>query len=243
MGAVLHGDALQLLQSVADESVALVATDPPFNIGFKYGKHYDDNKPSTIYNAWTASWLAACYRILKPNGAIYVCQGDAYAAETKLALEEAGFYFRNWIIWYYRFGENQQQKFSRCHTHILYFTKSSRDFTFNADNIRQPSLRQTKYNDKRAKAGGKVPDDVWEFPRVCGTFKERAGYTTQMPEALMERIILASSNPGDVVVDPFGGTGTSAAVAARLKRDYWTCDVSLNCVSQMRRRIRDAATN
>jgi site-specific DNA-methyltransferase (adenine-specific) len=98
---------------------------------------------------------------------------------------------------------------------------------WNADAIRVPSARQEKYNDKRANPKGRVPDDVWEFPRVCGTFKERRPWCpNQHPEALIERIILLSTKPGDLVLDFFGGTGTVHRVCKRLDRNSITTEIS-----------------
>lgn len=202
--------------------------DPPFNIGIKYDK-YKDSLSYDEYYKWSKDWIKETYRVLKKDGSIYIAIGDEFAAEINIILKCTGFYFRNWIIWYYTFGQNQRKKFNRAHAHILYFTKNKEKFKFNGDAIRIPSARQLVYNDRRANPQGKVPDDVWEFSRVCGTFKERLGeHPCQMPEALLERIIKVSSNVNDIVLDPFGGTGTTAAVAKRLKRQYVTIEISEN---------------
>ncbi|HEO64406.1 MAG TPA: site-specific DNA-methyltransferase, partial [Spirochaetes bacterium] len=149
--------------------------------------------------------------------------------EINILLKQTGFHFRNWIIWYYTFGQNQRKKFNRSHTHIFYFTKDKDkdNFVFNSDNIRVPSARQLVYHDKRAHPKGKVPDDVWQYSRVCGTFKERLGnHPCQMPQNLLERIVQTSSNVGDLVLDPFGGTGTTAKVAQSLNRKYISIEKS-----------------
>lgn len=239
---VLHGSCLDILPLVSSGSVELVATDPPFNIGLKYDL-YEDKKGYNEYQDWCRKWIAECVRILAPNGSIYVCIGDEYAAEVNIIMKQAGLIQRNWCLWYYTFGENQRKKFNRCHTHILYFSKSSTDLIWNGDSVKVPSARQLKYNDKRAKAGGKIPDDVWQISRVCGTFKERikradgSAHPCQMPESIMERMILASSNVASTVVDPFCGTGTTAAVAKRLGRRYLTMDVSDEYCSVARERL------
>lgn len=223
---VYLGDCIKIMREFPPNSVDLVFADPPFNIGIKYDK-YNDNLSYDEYYEWSENWIKETYRLLKKDGSIYVAIGDEFAAEINIILKRTGFYFRNWIIWYYTFGQNQRKKFNRAHTHILYFTKDKKRFKFNADAIRIPSARQLVYNDKRANPKGKIPDDVWEFSRVCGTFKERLGeHPCQMPEALLERIIKASSNHNDIVLDPFGGTGTTAAVAKRLKRQYITIEIS-----------------
>lgn len=232
---IWHADCLDGLLQLDDESFDLIATDPPFNIGLGYDL-YHDKRPYDEYVDWCCQWIKECVRILKPDGSMYVCIGDEFAAEMSLLLKSAGLHYRNWLIWYYTFGENQSKKFNRCHTHIHYFTKSEKAFKFRPDAIKVPSARQLKYNDKRAKDGGKLPDDVWQMSRVCGTFKERiigadgSAHPCQMPESVMERIIMASSDAGDWVLDPFCGTGTTAAVAHRLGRQFITMDVSASYV-------------
>lgn len=214
------------MNGIQEESVDLIFADPPFNIGLKYDV-YKDNKSYDEYYKWSEEWISSCYRILKKTGSIYIAIGDEFAAELNIILKRKGFNFRNWIVWYYTFGQNQRKKFNRSHTHILYFTKSVDKFYFDDNQIRIPSARQLLYNDKRANPVGKIPDDVWEFSRVCGTFKERIGeHPCQMPEKLLERIIKTSSKENDIVLDPFGGTGTTAAVAKKLKRNFITMDIS-----------------
>ena len=226
LNKIYLGDCIKTMQDFPNDSIDLVFADPPFNIGLKYDI-YNDKKSYNEYFEWSEKWIGEAFRLLKSTGSIYIAIGDEFAAEINIILKKIGFNFRNWIIWYYTFGQNQRKKFNRAHTHILYFTKDNENFTFNIDNVRVPSARQLVYNDKRAHPKGKSPDDVWEFSRVCGTFKERIGnHPCQMPEILLERIILASSNENDIVLDPFGGTGTTSAVAKKLKRNYITMDIS-----------------
>lgn len=225
---VYLGDCVKTMREFPQNSVDLIFADPPFNIGIKYDK-YNDSLSYDEYYKWSEDWIKETCRVLKKDGSIYIAIGDEFAAEINVILKRTGFYFRNWVIWYYTFGQNQRKKFNRAHAHILYFTKNKEKFKFNGDAIRIPSARQLVYNDRRANPQGKVPDDVWEFSRVCGTFKERLGkHPCQMPEALLERIIKVSSNVNDIVLDPFGGTGTTAAVAKRLKRQYVTIEISEN---------------
>ncbi|MBP7796180.1 MAG: hypothetical protein KA059_05335 [Elusimicrobiales bacterium] len=220
------GDCIEIMKTLPDKSVDLIFADPPFNIGIKYDV-YNDNIPYEDYYNWSKSWIKEAYRLLKNNGTIYVAIGDEFSAEINIILKKIGFYFRNWIIWYYTFGQSQRKKFNRAHTHILYFTKDKERFIFNDKDIRVPSARQLIYKDKRANPLGKIPDDVWQFSRVCGTFKERIGkHPCQMPEDLLELIIKTSSNQGDLVLDPFGGTGTTSVVAKRLKRNFITMEIS-----------------
>jgi hypothetical protein len=164
---------------------------------------------------------------LKPQGSLYIAIGDEYAANVKIIADELGLFLRNWIIWHYTFGQQMKNKFARSHTHILYFVKDKRHFTFNDHAARVISDRQKKYQDKRANPEGKMPDDVWdEYPRVCGTFKERFDFPCQMPESLLARIIRVSSNEDAWVLDPFCGSGTTPVVAAKLGRRFTGIEIS-----------------
>ncbi len=217
--------------------IDLVFADPPFNIGYKYDV-YRDRKKYDEYFDWTYKWMEACRDVLKEDGSMWVAIGDEYAAEVRIIGRRLGLNLRNWIIWHYTFGQNTKRKFARSHAHIFYWTKHQRKFTFNDDAVRVPSARQTTYKDKRANPKGKVPDDVWSFSRLCGTFNERVGWhPCQMPVKLLERIIAVSSNSGDLVLDPFSGSGTTCLAAERLKRKYLGIDLSDQYAQKARERI------
>jgi len=234
---VYLGDCIEIMKKLPEKSVDLVFADPPFNIGIKYDVH-NDNMPYEEYYKWSEKWIGEAHRLLKNDGTIYIAIGDEFAAEINIILKRTGFYFRNWIVWYYTFGQNQRKKFNRAHTHILYFTKNKEQFTFNDKDIRIPSARQLIYKDKRANPIGKIPDDVWQFSRVCGTFKERIEkHPCQMPEDLLELIIRTSSNEGDLVLDPFGGTGTTATVSKKLKRNYQSIEISKDYYNVILKRL------
>jgi site-specific DNA-methyltransferase (adenine-specific) len=253
---VIEGDCLQALPELPEHSVDLAFADPPFNIGYEYDV-YEDRKSRAAYLDWTERWLAAVRRVLKPDASFYVAIGDEYAAEVKGCLDRLGLTLRNWIIWHYTFGVSCKQKFNRSHAHIFYYVVDPRRYTFNADAVRVPSARQTTYADRRANPAGKLPDDTWVLrpqeeercfapggdtwyaPRVCGTFKERTGHPCQMPEAVLERIVRASSDPGDLVLDPFAGSGTTLAVARRLGRHYLGIELSADYAARVRERLRN----
>jgi len=254
MNTILTGDCLRHLANLAPESIDLVFADPPFNIGYEYDV-YNDRQSKSDYLVWTEKWLQAVRRVLKPNGSFFVAIGDEYAAEMKVRLDELGLTLRNWIIWHYTFGVSCQQKFNRSHAHIFYYVVDARQFTFNADAIRVPSARQTTYADRRANPRGKLPDDTWVLrpqenescfrpdsdswyvSRVCGTFKERTGHPCQMPEAVLERIIRVASHPGDLVLDPFAGSGTTLATAKRLGRRFVGIELSEEYAESIRKRL------
>jgi site-specific DNA-methyltransferase (adenine-specific) len=251
---ILTGDCLEWLAKVPAESVDLAFADPPFNIGYEYDR-YDDRRHGTEYLAWADKWLAAVRCVLKPTGSFFLAIGDEYVAEHKVRLDALGLTMRNWIVWHYTFGVHCEKKFSRSHAHILYYVVDPKRYTFNADAIRVPSARQTTYADRRANPKGKVPDDTWVLrpqeddrffgpandtwyvSRVCGTFKERTGHPCQMPEGVLERIIRVASNEGDVVLDPFAGSGTTLAVAKRFKREWLGIELSDNYADAVRERL------
>ncbi len=260
---IINGDCIRILNEDPEGWVDLVFADPPFNIGYLYDG-YEDLKPAEQYLHWCNQWISAVHRALSPTGSFFLAIGDDYAAELCVEAKKVGFHLRNWIIWHYTFGQQPKSKFARSHTHILYFTKDKSQFTFNADAVRVKSARQTVYKDSRANKKGKLPDDtwylrpqeaqeeggffgelddVWHASRVCGTFKEREGWHgCQMPLAVLDRIIKSASNPGDVVLDPFNGSGTTVLSAALLGRKYVGIELNEEYVALARRRLDHALT-
>jgi site-specific DNA-methyltransferase (adenine-specific) len=257
--SLILGDCVEHLRRLEAGSVDLAFADPPFNIGYKYDI-YDDKKEADAYLDWTRTWTREVARVLKPDGTFWLAIGDEFAAELKMIVHrELGLSPRSWVIWYYTFGVNCKFKFSRSHAHLLYFVKDPTDFTFNLDAIRVPSARQLIYADIRANPQGRLPDDTWILrpqdvpegftpeedtwyvPRVCGTFKERAGWHgCQMPEQVLGRIIKACSNPGDLVLDPFAGSGTTLTVAKKLDRRYLGFELSPDYAERARARLEAA---
>ncbi len=242
---LIHCDCLEGLKKLKSGMVDLAFADPPFNIGYQYDE-YDDNRDADAYLAWCREWTGEVVRALKPTGTFWLAIGDEYAAELKLLVQrEHGLTCRSWVVWYYTFGVNCKYKFNRSHAHLFHMVKDPDHCTFNYDDIRVPSARQLVYGDFRANPKGRLPDDTWIlrpqdipecfeptedtwfFPRVCGTFKERTGWHgCQMPEQLLGRIIRACSNPGELVLDPFAGSGTTLAVAKKLGRRYLGFELS-----------------
>jgi site-specific DNA-methyltransferase (adenine-specific) len=256
---VYQEDCISGMARLPDGSVDLAFADPPFNIGYDYDA-YDDTRAEEEYLAWTLRWGEQVRRVLKPDGTFWLAISDDYAAELKMLFrKQLRFACRSWVIWYYTFGVNCQKKFSRSHTHLFHFVRDPRRYTFNPEPIRVASARQEVYADRRADARGRLPDDTWilrpqdvpgafhadhdtwYFPRVCGTFKERAGFHgCQMPERLLGRIIEVSSNPGDVVLDPFAGSGGTLITAKKLGRRYLGFELSENYAHRIEERLRAA---
>jgi site-specific DNA-methyltransferase (adenine-specific) len=235
---IICGDCVEVLGKVRKPFADLIFADPPFNIGYKYDK-YNDKVKKKNYIAWTKDWMDICKKVLKPHGSFYIAIGDEYAANVKIIADELGLFMRNWVIWHYTFGQQMKNKFARSHTHIFYFVKDKNNFTFNDNEARVISDRQKKYQDKRANPEGKMPDDVWdEYPRVCGTFKERIDFPCQMPESLLARIIRVSSTKDQWILDPFIGSGTTAVVAAKLGRNFTGIDISKEYVSKSKERVK-----
>ena len=256
---IYNRDCIEGMKKLGDGTVDLAFADPPFNIGYDYDV-YKDKLECDAYLDWSRDWTAEVVRVLKPNGTFWLAIGDEYAAELKVMLQrEHGLTCRSWVVWYYTFGVNCKNKFSRSHAHLFHMVKDADDFVFNADDpaIRVPSARQLVYGDRRANPKGRLPDDTWIlrpqdlpdgfqpdedtwfFPRVCGTFKERAGWHgCQMPEQLLGRIILACSHEGNVVLDPFAGSGTTLAVAKKLGRKYLGFELSAEYADQVKKRLR-----
>ncbi|AMV25477.1 DNA adenine methyltransferase YhdJ [Gemmata sp. SH-PL17] len=232
---VVTGSCLDVLPTLAECSVDLIATDPPFNIGFHYDV-YQDKRSRADYLAFVDQWLREAVRVLSPVGSMWVAIGDEYAAEYKVRLDALGLTMRNWCIWHYTFGTHQKKKFGRDHTHLLYFVRDPNRFTFNADLVRVESERQ-RAGDKRADPRGRVPGDVWHFPRLPGNAKERTGHPCQMPESVLERIVLACSHEGDLVLDPFAGSGTTLAVAQRLDREAIGIELSADYAARIEERL------
>jgi site-specific DNA-methyltransferase (adenine-specific) len=256
LNRVHNADCIAGMSALPPASIDLAFADPPFNIGYDYDV-YEDKKAADDYLAWTRKWGTALTRVLKPTGTFWLAIGDDFAAELKLLFQrDLGLTCRSWVIWYYTFGVNCKFKFSRSHTHLFHFVKNPKAFTFNADAIRVPSARQLVYADARANAKGRLPDDTWVlrpqdlpegfapedstwyYPRVCGTFKERAGFHgCQMPEQLLARIINVSSNPGDLVLDPFAGSGSTLLTAKKLHRHFLGFELSPNYAQKLQSRL------
>ena len=224
---IYHGDAIEILRNeITDESIDMVFVDPPYNIGKKFSK-FDDKWPSDAeYAEWCYQWINECIRVLKPTGTMYLMTStqampflDLYVRERLAILSR--------IVWYYDSSGVQAKKYyGSTYEPILHCVKNASSYCFNADDIRVEAKTGAKrklidYRGEAAKPYNtkKVPGNVWEFPRVRYRMNEYEEHPSQKPEALMERMIRASSCEGDVVLDPFAGAFTTAAVGKALSRN------------------------
>ncbi len=244
---VYPGDCLDLLQSIPDESLQLVVTSPPYNIGKEYEKKLDLD----LYLEQQAQVIGECVRALSPKGSIcwqvgnYVDRGAIIPLDTILypIFSGLGLRMRNRIIWHFEHGLHCSRRFSGRYETIIWFTKSD-EYTFNLDPVRVPQKYPGKKYFKGPKAGqyssnplGKNPGDLWVIPNVKSNHVEKTEHPCQFPVELIERLVLSLTNEGDWVLDPFLGTGTSIIAAIRHKRRGAGADTVPKYIELARQRI------
>lgn len=234
---LICGDAIKELKKLSDSSIDLITTDPPYNLSKDYEKT-NDNLEHNEYLDFSRQWIQQCYRVLKPNGTIYVFMGMKYISYIYQILEETGFFFNSWITWFYTQGIGRTKGFSPRHDDILMFTKNQKNFTFNLDNIRVPQKFYRSVNNMR----GANPGNVWEFSHIHYCNSQRQPHPTQKPEGLYERMILVSSNSGDTVLDPFCGSGTCIHVCQHTERNCISIDNNPNYIKMAQDRINSKFT-
>lgn len=225
-------DAIQGLKELADESIDLIVTDPPYNLSKDYGET-KDNLSFDKYIKFSSEWLLEAKRVLKPTGTIYIFMGMQFISYIYNILDkDLGLNFNSWITWFYTQGIGKTKGFSPRHDDILMFTKTKK-YTFNLDLIRVPQKYYRSINNMR----GANPGNVWEFSHVHYCSENRQKHPTQKPEGLIERMILASSNKHDVVLDPFVGSGTTARVCQQLKRNFIGFDNNQEYIKMSQERL------
>lgn len=226
------GDALERISDFPSEFFDLVIADPPYNLGKDYGNNHDI-KGFDDYLDFSRRWIEACQRVLKPNGTIYVFMGFRFISYLYDILDrEYNFFFNSWIVWHYTQGMGKTRGFSPRHDDVLMFTKG-KDFVFNLDDVRVPQ----KYYRDRNNMRGANPGDVWEFSHVHYSNGNRQEHPTQKPEGLIERMVLASSNPDDWVLDPFSGSGTTLRVCQQLQRNGVGIEINPDYVTMTQKRL------
>jgi site-specific DNA-methyltransferase (adenine-specific) len=243
-------DAIELLRRLDDGSVHLVVTDPPYAIA---KADWDEFSSLEAYVDWCDLWLAEVHRVLRSDGSAYVCGFSEILAEIKV---RSGRRFAGcrWLVWYYRNKANLGRDWGRSHESILHLRKS-KQARIDVDAVRVPyNGHTTRYPDRVQAVSsqygkgkrrdqwqphplGAKPRDVFEIPVLCNGTDEKTAHATQKPEALIHTLIMASSKAGDLVVDPFAGSGTTAVVAARAGRRWLTGDSHPGYVGLARERI------
>ena len=238
-GKLFQGDMLGWLRSLETGTVDLVFADPPYNIK---KAEWDDFESMHAYVAWSRDWITEAARVLKPNGTLYICGFSEILADVKVAVAPL-FTGCRWLVWHYRNKANLGRDWGRSHESILHFRKG-RQPTFNVDQVRIPYGAHTLKYPEHPQAetsqygkGSKSERDDWtphpmgakakdvlEIPTTCNGMGEKTPHPTQKPEELVRRVLLASSNPGDLVIDPFSGSGTTLVVAEQLGRRWLGCD-------------------
>lgn len=226
------GDVLELFEELRSSSIDLIIADPPYNLGKDYGNN-QDLKECTEYLTFSRKWLSEAHRVLKNTGTIYVFMGVRFISYIYDIIDsESSMLFNSWITWHYTQGMGRKIGFSPRHDDILMFNKS-RKFTFNLDAVRVPQ----KYYRARNNMRGANPGDVWQFSHVHYCNENRQDHPTQKPEGLMERMVLASSNEGDMVLDPFSGSGTTLRVCQQLNRNCIGFEINPSYVEMTRDRL------
>lgn len=222
---VYNGDCFLCLADVEDFSVDLIFADPPYNIGKKFGNFMDVWPSDKHYAEWCYKWLELCIKKLKPNGSLYIMTSTQAMPYIDLWLRERLTVLSR-IVWHYDSSGVQAKKFfGSLYEPIIFCVKDQKNYTFNASDIEVEAKTGAtrKLIDYRKEIPTpykttKVPGNTWYMPRVRYRMSEYEEHPSQKPEKLLERIIMASTNPGDLVLDPFSGTFTTCAVAQRLGR-------------------------
>lgn len=237
-GIIYQGDSISWLQSIESESVDLIFADPPYNIK---KASWDNFESHEAYIEWSLRWIAEASRVLKPTGSMYICGFSEILADLKY-LSSKYFATSRWLIWHYKNKANLGNDWGRSHESILHLRKSKKfriaeiDYLripYGAHTLKYPSRQQAvtsaygkgKKQEWSPHPMGAKPKDVIEIPTTCNGMNEKTPHPTQKPEELLRKLIFAGSHPGDLVLDPFSGSGTTAVVSAQLGRKFLACDL------------------
>ena len=238
-GELYNCDVIEFFNGIESESIELIFADPPYNIKKAEWDTFESQKK---YIEWSMKWINEAHRVLSPNGSLYVCGFSEILADIKWAASDL-FEGCKWLVWFYRNKANLGNDWGRSHESILHFRKS-KEVIFNIDEVRIPYNEHTLKYPQRKQAessqysnGGKKyiwnpnplgakPKDVLEIPTIANGAWEKFKHPTQKPIELVKRIILASSNINSLVVDPFGGSGTTYAVAEAFQRKWLGCELN-----------------
>lgn len=248
---VLCTDVLEGLSGLSANSVDLTITSPPYNIG----KEYEVRKPLGDYIDWCEKWMMEIFRVTKPSGSFWLnigyCEVPAKGRAVPLAYllwDKSPFYLHQEIVWQYGAGVSARRAFSPRNEKWLWFVKDPNSFTFNLDVVRDPNVKyplQKKNGKLKCNPLGKNPGDVWSIPKVTSgagrASKERTAHPAQFPLAVVRRIVMACSSAGELVLDPFLGSGTTLVAALLCKRRGTGIEIRQDYCEMARKRIIDAS--
>lgn len=245
-GELYLGNSIDWLKSLKEESIDLIFADPPYNIK---KADWDTFESQEQYIKFSMQWIEQAARVLKPTGSLFICGFSEILADLKHPASKL-FNSCRWIIWHYKNKANLGNDWGRSHESILHFRKNKK-FTFHIDSIRIPygdhTLKYPNHPQADSSQFGKrgsnhnwipnplgakpkdvleIPQDIIEVPTTCNGMHEKTPHPTQKPEELLRKIILASSNENDIILDPFCGSGTTVVCAEQLKRRWVACDLS-----------------
>ena len=250
-GSLYNQDAIDFLKTVETSSIHLIFADPPYNIKKAEWDTFESQKE---YVDWSMEWIRESSRVLAPNGSLYICGFSEILADLKWSANKL-FKGCKWLVWYYRNKANLTNDWGRSHESLLHFRKSNK-IIFNVDEVRVPYNMHTLKYPKHPQATssqygngkkyvwtphpkGAKPKDVFEIPTLTNNSWEREKHPTQKPIELVKKCILASSGPGDLVLDPFGGSGTTYAVAEALQRKWLGTETNKEYCRTIKKRLRD----
>jgi len=237
-GLIFTYDSIEWMQYIREDSIDLIFADPPYNIA---KADWDKFESQEKYIEWSLLWIKEASRVLKPTGSLYICGFSEILADLK---HPSMRYFKGckWLIWSYKNKANLGNDWGRSHESILHLRKSQ-EHRINVDNVRipygahtlkyptHPQAETSQYGNGKASPdlwtpnpNGAKPKDVFEIPVICNGMLEKTKHPTQKPEELLRKILLASSNENDIILDPFSGSGTSLVVAEQLNRKWIGCD-------------------
>ena len=243
---IIQGDSLEVLSDeVCDNSIDLIFVDPPYNIGKNFNGHKDKWATDEDYLNWCYKWIDLCIRKLKSNGSMYIMTSTQFMPFFDIFIRKKMTILSR-LVWYYDSSGVQAKKYyGSMYEPILFCVKDPENYTFNADEIlveaktgAKRRLIDYRKNPPQVYSSEKVPGNVWEFPRVRYRMDEYENHPTQKPVALLERIIRASSNEGDTILDPFSGTFTTSFVAQQLNRKSIGIELQEDYVKIGLRRLR-----
>ena len=253
LGKLYNEDVIKFFKTIATSTVQLVFADPPYNIRKAEWDTFESQKE---YVEWSLKWIEEAHRVLEPHGSLYICGFSEILADIKWAASSL-FKGCKWLVWFYRNKANLANDWGRSHESLLHFRKSKK-IIFNVDDVRIPYNAHTLKYPKHPQAKtsqygngknyvwtphpqGAKPKDVFEIPTLSNSSWERKPHPTQKPIELVKKCVLASSDSGGLVVDPFGGSGTTYAVAEAFNRKWLGSEKKTEYCDTIRKRLHDRA--